>query len=137
MAPTRRMPGTRTAIVIRATSTTPKRMVPFFALAQAWADALVVHAVRADERRSITRSRRGSPLRRPFRVAAAVGCAILAVVLGCGVRQEKPHRELTERQRDSLIGESELPGAPVVKRALQTSDGAAERAAQLDSMSRP
>jgi hypothetical protein len=66
-----------------------------------------------------------------------MGFVILAVVLGCGVREEKPHQELTERQRDSIIGESSLPGAGVVKRALQTSDGAAERAAQLDSMSHP
>lgn len=42
---------------------------------------------------------------------------------------------LTQRQRDSIIGESRLPGAGAVRRALEASDAAAERAATHDSLS--
>ena len=43
-------------------------------------------------------------------------------------------RQLSERERDSLIGESDvLPGSKVVKRALVVSDTAAAQAARQDS----
>lgn len=38
---------------------------------------------------------------------------------------------LTERQRDSVIARSILPGAPVVGRALEASDRATDRAAEV------
>jgi hypothetical protein len=47
-----------------------------------------------------------------------------------------PKKQLTERQRDSLIGVSDLPGAAVVQRSLSVSDLAARRAAAMDSMPR-
>ena len=39
----------------------------------------------------------------------------------------------TERERDSVIGQSKLPGAAVVGKALQVSDSAAARRAAQDS----
>lgn len=42
---------------------------------------------------------------------------------------------MTQRQRDSVIGESNLPGAQGVRGALDASDAAADRAATLDSLS--
>ncbi|HEU4648330.1 MAG TPA: hypothetical protein VFS33_04675 [Gemmatimonadales bacterium] len=39
----------------------------------------------------------------------------------------------TERERDSIIGQSKLPGAAVVGKALQASDSAAARRAAQDS----
>jgi len=39
----------------------------------------------------------------------------------------------TERERDSIIGQSKVPGAGAVQRALQVSDSAASRGARLDS----
>jgi outer membrane biogenesis lipoprotein LolB len=42
---------------------------------------------------------------------------------------------VTQRQRDSVIGESNLPGASGVRGALDASDAAAERAATIDSLS--
>jgi hypothetical protein len=39
----------------------------------------------------------------------------------------------TERERDSIIGQSKVPGAGVVQRALQVSDSAASRGGRLDS----
>ena len=46
---------------------------------------------------------------------------------------EMPKKQLTERQRDSLIGVSDLPGAAVVQRSLAVSDQAARRAARMDA----
>jgi hypothetical protein len=51
------------------------------------------------------------------------------------VNADEPARadEITRRQRDSVIGESRLPGAQGVRGALDASDAAAARAAALDS----
>jgi hypothetical protein len=66
----------------------------------------------------------------------AFGLAVLALaatVLGSNgcARKEAPPQTLTERQRDSLLGVSGLPGAVVVTRALATQDSAAARAARM------
>ncbi|HUG41278.1 MAG TPA: hypothetical protein VMM12_12380 [Longimicrobiales bacterium] len=42
---------------------------------------------------------------------------------------------MTQRQRDSIIGESGLPGARGVRGALDASDAAAARAAAHDTLS--
>jgi len=39
----------------------------------------------------------------------------------------------TERERDSIIGHSKVPGAGAVQRALDTSDSARHRQTALDS----
>lgn len=52
----------------------------------------------------------------------AAGCAP-----GSGPAARAP---LTERQRDSVLARSALPGAPVVGRALDVSDRAADRAVE-------
>ena len=67
----------------------------------------------------------------------AFGLAVLvlaATVLGsnsCARKEAPPPQTLTERQRDSLLGVSGLPGAVVVTRALATQDSAAARAARM------
>ena len=43
---------------------------------------------------------------------------------------------LTQRQRDSIIAASRLPGARAVDAALRASDAAAKRANTIDSISR-
>jgi hypothetical protein len=47
---------------------------------------------------------------------------------------DKPRSQMTERERDSTIAESGLPGAGVVKRGLSMADAQARRAAMLDSV---
>ena len=39
----------------------------------------------------------------------------------------------TEHERDSVIGQSQVPGAPVVKKALDVADSSRNRVAQEDS----
>jgi hypothetical protein len=66
---------------------------------------------------------------------------VLAVVLSLaacsgGEGGESTADTLTRRQRDSIIGESGLPGAQGVRGALQASDSAAARRAREDSLRR-
>ena len=55
--------------------------------------------------------------------------AAALALAGCGSHGEQT-RTLTERQRDSTIAASPLPGSAVVGRALAESDSAAARAAR-------
>ena len=50
---------------------------------------------------------------------------LLLVVTGCSVADDS---NLTRAQRDSVIAESDLPGASVVGKALDIADSAAVRA---------
>lgn len=63
----------------------------------------------------------------------------LAVVAGCSGEQSSaddvPADTITQRQRDSAIGASKLPGAQGVRGALEASDAASSRAATIDSLS--
>ena len=40
----------------------------------------------------------------------------------------------TEREADSVIGQSKVPGAPAVRKALEVSDSGAARARAMDSI---
>jgi hypothetical protein len=60
---------------------------------------------------------------------------LLLVLVACSTKSEEgsiPAR--TERERDSILGNSQLPGARVVHLALGESDSAAARNARLDSV---
>ncbi len=60
-----------------------------------------------------------------------VSVALLSLIAGtsaCSKKAETAKKPLTTAQRDSLIGESKLPGAAVVKKSLEQSDSAKARA---------
>jgi hypothetical protein len=57
------------------------------------------------------------------------------LIIGCGTGETR-RSEATERQRDSVIGASQLPGAAGVRGALRAGDSAAARNARLDSLDR-
>ncbi|HTK30741.1 MAG TPA: hypothetical protein VL332_02175 [Candidatus Saccharimonadaceae bacterium] len=60
---------------------------------------------------------------------------ILAVLAASCAKSEPDHsKQLTERQRDSILAKEPIPGASVVGRALQASDRAAADAARADSL---
>jgi hypothetical protein len=62
---------------------------------------------------------------------------VSAVSAGCGGAPEGTAIRtdtLSQRQRDSVIGESRLPGAQGVRGALDAADAAAARAAAADSI---
>lgn len=67
-----------------------------------------------------------------MRTVAAFLLVVIASCAGCAPRSEPTARvPLTERQRDSVLAKSVLPGAPVVGRALDVSDRATDRSAEL------
>ena len=63
----------------------------------------------------------------------ALGCALaLATALGACAKEGPPRRALTERERDSTLGKSVIPGGAAVTRALEVSDSASARAVRMD-----
>jgi hypothetical protein len=60
----------------------------------------------------------------------------LVIVSGCGAGSGSKSPRLSQRQRDSAIGASRIPGAQGVGRALQASDSGAARRAVEDSLAR-
>ena len=67
---------------------------------------------------------------RLFVLAAAV-----VILTACQAKKETTP-PVTQRQRDSLIGASSLPGARGVRGALAAQDSATKRKAVLDSIAR-
>ena len=65
---------------------------------------------------------------------------VLALTAGCSAGNSGTTKNLTERQRDSILAREPIPGAFVVGRALNASDREASRAsrmnAQVDSLPR-
>jgi hypothetical protein len=59
---------------------------------------------------------------------------VLLLVIGCSsaATDSKPGR--SQRERDSTLGASQLPGAHGVRGALRASDSAAARNSRLDSV---
>jgi len=54
----------------------------------------------------------------------------------CTGGHDRNRRPVSERERDSIIGASQLPGAQGVGRALRASDSAGARRALEDSIAR-
>jgi len=48
----------------------------------------------------------------------------------------KPRSEMTQREKDSILAESGLPGSGVVKKGMNMADAQAKRAAMLDSIAK-
>jgi hypothetical protein len=59
-----------------------------------------------------------------------------SLLAACGDSNPKP-APLTQRQHDSVIGASNLPGATGVRGAMRLADSQTARNARLDSVSRP
>jgi hypothetical protein len=68
---------------------------------------------------------------------AAAGLALSAIA-GCSKHSgtDRARPAMSERQRDSTIARSRLPGGGVVGTAISVSDSAAARAARADSLAR-
>lgn len=60
---------------------------------------------------------------------------VFALVLACGActTTHKTSTGRTERETDSVIGQSTVPGAPVVKKAMDAQDSARAAAAAIDT----
>lgn len=67
-----------------------------------------------------------------------LGFALAAFTLATAAcsKDETVKRDLTQREKDSILGASQIPGAKAVKRSLTSADSAAARQARLDSAER-
>jgi hypothetical protein len=63
---------------------------------------------------------------------AVLAATLLLLSSACQTERSAPAR--SERERDSVIGASRLPGAQGVRGALRAQDSAAARNAQYDSV---
>jgi hypothetical protein len=63
------------------------------------------------------------------------GLFLLLLATGCRTHQET-QPVVSERDRDSLLGASKMPGAAGVRGALRAADSAAARSARVDSAER-
>jgi hypothetical protein len=63
---------------------------------------------------------------------------VAASLTACSGETEGNRRDtMTQRQRDSVLGQTGLPGAQGVTKALKASDSLKARSAAIDSASRP
>jgi hypothetical protein len=63
----------------------------------------------------------------------------LSILLACGSdksSQSVNRDTLTERQKDSILAHSQIPGARAVGRAMNAADSASARAARTDTVAR-
>lgn len=60
---------------------------------------------------------------------------MLLIVAGCAEppKVDKPRSQMTQREKDSVLAASGLPGAHVVKKGMSMADAEARRAAMYDS----
>jgi uncharacterized lipoprotein len=68
------------------------------------------------------------------------GSLLLLALAACSAQPETARNDrdtMTQRQKDSVLAQSQLPGARGVGNAMQVSDSAKARQAQLDSLTRP
>jgi hypothetical protein len=68
------------------------------------------------------------------RIFFPAALVLLLVPTGCGPAHDTSKRPRTERERDSVIGASRLPGATGVRGALRAQDSAAAQNTRLDSV---
>lgn len=63
-----------------------------------------------------------------------VVASMLALAAAACGPTASPQRELTQRERDSTLGKSVIPGAAAVTRTLAESDRASGAAGRMDAM---
>jgi hypothetical protein len=61
--------------------------------------------------------------------------AVLALA-ACGDDEPDKRAGLTQREKDSILGQSQIPGAKAVKTGMTNADSASARQARLDSADR-
>jgi hypothetical protein len=71
-----------------------------------------------------------------LRKTAFTLAAVVAGLSACAKNEGDVKRDLTRREKDSILGASQIPGARAVKKSLTAADSAAARQARLDSAER-
>ena len=61
------------------------------------------------------------------------GVLLVIAVAGCAKDDSAEKAELTRREKDSIIANSQIPGARAVKKSMTAADSATARQTRLDS----
>jgi hypothetical protein len=61
------------------------------------------------------------------------GAALLVLLTACTREDTEQTSTRTQREKDSIFANSQIPGARAVKKTLTTTDSVAARAARIDS----
>jgi len=61
---------------------------------------------------------------------------VTALAIACGDAEPDKRAGLTQREKDSILGQSQIPGAKAVKTGMRNADSASARQARLDSADR-
>ena len=72
-------------------------------------------------------------MKRAVRMASVI---VLTAITSCGGDDTDNRANLTQREKDSILAGSQIPGARGVKRAMTSADSASARQARLDSADR-
>ena len=67
---------------------------------------------------------------------STIGLAIAIGIAACAKGEPDAKRTLTQHEKDSILGASQIPGARAVKTSLTAADSAAARQARMDSAER-
>jgi hypothetical protein len=70
-------------------------------------------------------------------ITVVFGVAVAAfAAAACGEDGPDKRAGLTQREKDSILGQSQIPGAKAVKTGMTNADSASARQARLDSAER-
>lgn len=69
-------------------------------------------------------------------IAAVWLVGVTASAVACGDEGPDKRAGLTQREKDSILGQSQIPGAKAVKTGMTNADSASARQARLDSADR-
>lgn len=64
---------------------------------------------------------------------ALAGAIVALALAGCTKDEPEVRPVRTQREKDSILANSQIPGAKAVKRAMKSADSAAARQARLDT----
>jgi hypothetical protein len=73
---------------------------------------------------------------RVMRVKIAMLLLGFLTLSGCGEGGPDKRAGMTQREKDSVLGQSQIPGAKAVKTGMRNADSASARQARLDSADR-
>jgi hypothetical protein len=67
---------------------------------------------------------------------ACLFVVLTSALSACAEKEPDERPNLTQREKDSIVAGSRIPGARAVKKAMSSADSASARQAQLDSAER-
>lgn len=68
------------------------------------------------------------------RLTMAVMVGVLMTACSTDAKPVDPNKKMTERQKDSVLGQSKVPGAPAVNKAMTAADSQSAKASDFDKL---